>query len=129
MTIDRQAALEPLGPRSRSKSLGNEKTFTEVLPTGELIEYWCALAVADELHFTRAAKRLHLDQSAVSRHIQKLERKLGIKLFVRASRGVELTEAGQAFMPHARRSLFSASNLLRFALRVRPDADLGGRVP
>ena len=118
MTIDRQAALEPLGPRSRSKSLGPEKTFTEVLPMGELIEYWCALAVADELHFTRAAKRLHLDQSAVSRHIQKLERKLGIKLFVRASRGVELTEAGEGFLPHARRSLFSASNGERFAQAI-----------
>ncbi|HET9376936.1 MAG TPA: LysR family transcriptional regulator [Chthoniobacterales bacterium] len=118
MTIDRQAALEPLGPRSRPKNLGPEETFTEVLPMGELIEYWCALAVADELHFTHAAKRLHLDQSAVSRHIQKLERKLGIKLFVRASRGVELTEAGEGFMPHARRSLFSASNGERFAQAI-----------
>jgi DNA-binding transcriptional LysR family regulator len=118
MTIDRQAALEPLDPRSGSKSGGPEKTFIEVLPMGELIEYWCALAVADELHFTRAAQRLHLDQSAVSRHIQKLERKLGIKLFVRASRGVELTEAGQAFMPHARRSLFSASNGERFVQAI-----------
>jgi DNA-binding transcriptional LysR family regulator len=116
--MDRQGALEPLGPRSRPKSLGPEKTFTEVLPMGELIEYWCALAVADELHFTRAAKRLHLDQSAVSRHIQKLEKKLGIKLFVRASRGVELTEAGAGFVPHARRSLSSASNGERFAQAI-----------
>jgi DNA-binding transcriptional LysR family regulator len=118
MTIDRQAVLERLGPRSGSKSLGPEKTFTDVLPMGELIEYWCALAVADELHFTRAAKRLHLDQSAVSRHIQKLERKLGIKLFVRASRGVELTEAGEGFLPHARKSLFSASTGERFAQAI-----------
>ena len=118
MTIDCQSALEPLQPGPRSQSLGPEKTFTEVLPMGELIEYWCALAVAEELHFTRAAKRLHLDQSAVSRHIQKLERKLGIKLFVRASRGVQLTEAGEAFMPHARRSLFCASNGERSAQAI-----------
>lgn len=118
MTIDCQSALEPLQTGPRSQSLGPEKTLTEVLPMGELIEYWCALAVADELHFTRAAKRLRLDQSAVSRHIQKLERKLGIKLFVRASRGVELTEAGEVFMSHARRSLFSASKGERFAQAI-----------
>ena len=118
MTIDRQSALEPLQPSPRSQSLGSEKTFSEVLPMGELIEYWCALAVADELHFTRAAKHLHLDQSAVSRHIQRLEKKLGIKLFARTNRGVELTEAGEGFIPHARRSLVSASNGERFAQAI-----------
>jgi len=79
------------------------------LPLGELIQYHCAAAVAEELHFTRAARRLHLDQSAVSRHIQKLESKLGTKLFARGGRGIELTESGIVFIPYARRSLACAS--------------------
>ena len=85
---------------------------------GELIQYWCAVAVGEELHFTRAARRLHLDQSAVSRHIQKLEAKLGIKLFVRSGRGVELTDAGKDFIPYARNSLVSASKGERLAQEV-----------
>ena len=82
---------------------------------GELIQYWCAVAVGEELHFTRAARRLHLEQSAVSRHIQKLEAKLGIKLFVRTGRGVELTKEGKGFIPYARNSLVSARNGERLA--------------
>src|SRR2546421_8645479 len=74
-----------------------ERGFAAPLPIGELIQYWCAVAVSEELHFTRAARRLHLDQSAVSRHIQKLESKLGIKLFVRSGRGAELTDVGKGF--------------------------------
>lgn len=85
---------------------------------GELIQYWCAVAVGEELHFTRAAKRLHLDQSAVSRHIQKLEAKLGIRLFVRTGHGIELTEAGSSFMPYARKCLMQASNGERFAQAI-----------
>ena len=76
------------------------------------------MAVGEELHFTRAARRLHMDQSAVSRHIQKLEAKLGIKLFVRSGRGVELTNAGKGFIPYARNSLVSASNGERFAQAI-----------
>jgi len=79
------------------------------LPVGELIQYWCAVAVGEELHFTRAAQRLHLDQSALSRHILKLEAKLGFKLFVRSARGVELTDAGKSFLPFARKSLISGN--------------------
>lgn len=85
---------------------------------GELIQYWCAVAVGEELHFTRAARRLHLEQSAVSRHIQKLEAKLGIKLFVRTRRGVELTKEGKGFIPYARNSLVSARNGERFAQAI-----------
>jgi len=77
-------------------------------PFGELIQYCCVIAVADELHFTRAAQRLNMDQSAVSRHIQKLEANLGVRLFTRGSRGVELTDAGAAFEARARKALRSA---------------------
>lgn len=51
--------------------------------------------VAEELNVTRAASRLHLAQQAVSSHVQRLEQVLGVALFVRTSRGVELTAAGK----------------------------------
>lgn len=54
------------------------------------------VAVADEQHFTRAAQRMHIVQSALSTSIRALEVELGAQLFVRSSRGVKLTPAGQA---------------------------------
>lgn len=88
------------------------------LPAGELIQYWCTVAVGEECHFTRAAQRLHLDQSAVSRHIQKLEARLGFKLFIRNGRGVELSAAGKSFLPYARRALLSADQGERLAQAI-----------
>src|ERR1700687_3707817 len=102
-------ALNQFEPASESRAPVAEKNFTEASPLGELIQYRCAVAVGEELHFTRAARRLNMDQSAVSRHIQKLEAKLGIKLFVRSGRGVELTDAGKGFIPYARNALVSGS--------------------
>ena len=76
------------------------------------------MAVGEELHFTRAAQRLHMDQSAVSRHIQKLEAKLGLKLFIRSGRVVELSDAGRSFLPYARKALLSAGQGERFAQAI-----------
>ncbi|WNM30005.1 LysR family transcriptional regulator [Streptomyces sp. Li-HN-5-11] len=63
------------------------------------------LTVAEELHFTRAAERLYVSQPALSKQIRALERQVGVSLFRRGTRGVSLTEAGEALLPHARRVL------------------------
>ena len=63
------------------------------------------LAVAEELHFARAAERLHIEQSPLSRAIKELEDDLGEQLFVRTSRSTRLTRAGRLFLEHVPRVL------------------------
>ncbi|OIK04519.1 LysR family transcriptional regulator [Streptomyces monashensis] len=62
-------------------------------------------AVAEELHFTRAAERLYVSQPALSKQIRALERQLGAELLRRDRHGVALTAAGAALLPHARNVL------------------------
>ena len=66
------------------------------------------VAVAETRNFTRAAEKCFVVQSALSHRIANLERELGLKLFARTSRRVELTAAGEAFLPAARQSLEAA---------------------
>ncbi|MCX4617770.1 LysR family transcriptional regulator [Streptomyces mirabilis] len=60
------------------------------------------VAVAEELHFTRAAEKLYVSQPALSKQIRSLERQLGAPLFDRDQHGVRLTPVGAALLPHAR---------------------------
>lgn len=65
----------------------------------------CFVAVAEELHFGRAAERLRMTQPPLSRAVQKLERSVGALLLDRDNRGVRLTAAGEVFLVEARRLL------------------------
>jgi LysR family transcriptional regulator, benzoate and cis,cis-muconate-responsive activator of ben and cat genes len=64
-------------------------------------ELECFTAVAEELSFVKAARRLHISQPPLSRHIQNLEQKLGVTLFERNTRRVSLTEIGEMFLKDA----------------------------
>ena len=77
------------------------------------------VAVAEELHFGRAAERLQMTQPPLSRQIQKLERAVGVQLFERDNRKVELTTAGETFLVEARRMLALASGALEQAQRIQ----------
>jgi DNA-binding transcriptional LysR family regulator len=70
------------------------------------------ITVAEELHFGRAAERLHIAQSGLSQQILKLERSVGVQLLSRDRRGVELTEAGRVFVDHARQAIEAADRAM-----------------
>jgi DNA-binding transcriptional LysR family regulator len=102
------------------------------LETRELVYF---VAVAEELHFSRAAERLGIAQPPLSRTVSRLERRMGVRLLERTSRHVELTPAGLVFLDECRRLLQGldtavhrtqrAGGPLRLVLAVRPGTGSG----
>ena len=91
----------------------------------------CFLAVAEELHLARAAERLHIEQSPLSRAIKELEEDLGTRLFIRNSRNTCLSRAGQAFLEHVPRiftSLQQARESVK-AVAAGHDGQFASRCP
>jgi DNA-binding transcriptional LysR family regulator len=84
----------------------------------EISQLRCFLAVAEELHFSRAAERLNMTQPPLSRQIRLLEHHVGARLLERNSRSVRLTAAGKAFFPEAARILRMAEEATFTARRV-----------
>jgi DNA-binding transcriptional LysR family regulator len=76
------------------------------------------VAVADEKHFGRAAQRLNMTQPPLSQAIQHLENQLGAQLFIRTTRHIQLSAAGHALLPEARRLLAQADLLPRLVQRA-----------
>ena len=75
----------------------------------------CFVTVAEELHFRRAAERLHISQPPLTQRIQEMERDLGVELFLRAGHRVELTEAGRLVLAEARATLAQAERVREVA--------------
>lgn len=82
------------------------------------------VAVAEELHFNRAAERLHMAQPPLSQQIRKLEEECKTQLFVRNSRNVQLTAGGELLLKHARK-LLTQHEAMTAALRQARDGEIG----
>lgn len=87
------------------KQAGTVRETARAIRPLELRQYRYFVVLAEELHFARAAERLRIGQSNLSREIQSLEHQVGLRLFYRTSRHTELTAAGERLLESARRVL------------------------
>ena len=85
----------------------------------ELYQLRTFVAVAEEGHLTRAAEKLFISQPAVSAHVKALEEELGVALFLRSARGMQLTREGAALKAQAEAALKSVGELLSQARALR----------
>jgi DNA-binding transcriptional LysR family regulator len=91
-----------------------------------------AIAVAEELSFSRAAKRMHLSQPAITKYIAELEEMLGVILFLRDHRIVALTDAGRAYVEEARIAVLHTDRAVQAARAAGHDMEMVlnvGRTP
>ena len=100
------------------KSLDRRSVYSECVSMFDLSQLRCFVAVAEELHFGRAAARLNMTQPPLSRQIQVLEHIIDAPLLERTSRSVRLTPAGRSFLPEARRILKLAESASQAARRI-----------
>jgi DNA-binding transcriptional LysR family regulator len=100
------------------KSLDRRSVYSGCASMFDLSQLRCFVAVAEELHFGRAAARLNMTQPPLSRQIQVLEHIIDAPLLERTSRSVKLTPAGRSFLPEARRILKLAETASQVARRI-----------
>jgi DNA-binding transcriptional LysR family regulator len=79
------------------------------------------LALAEELHFGKASEKLHLSQPALSGTVKTLERDLGVRLFIRTTRNVQITDAGQTLVAEGRRLLEQSDRAITLVRARAPD--------